>query len=168
MNPADLIEQYRLLHEREPSYGRSSDKNLKYIRPFVRQIRPKSILDYGCGKSRMVDRLGVPKVYRYDPALPEYSVLPVDRVDMVVCTDVLEHVPEDDLDRVLAEIRGLSDQCFFIIALVEANETLPCGINAHVTIRGRGWWLWRLLQFWGRVSAVDERDEDKWVHFKTW
>ena len=41
---------------------------------------------------------------RYDPAIPELSTIPIERADFIVNTDVLEHIPEQDIGDVLEHI----------------------------------------------------------------
>ena len=39
------------------------------------------------------------KIHLYDPGVEEYSIYPKNKHDGVICTDVLEHIPEDDILR---------------------------------------------------------------------
>ena len=45
---------------------------------------------------------GIHQLCLYDPAFPGHWTLPPGEFDVVVCTDVLEHCPEEDLDWILA------------------------------------------------------------------
>lgn len=143
----DLIAQYREVHKGK-IYGQTSELLTGYI---LRQVAflppPKSILDYGCGQARTVDWLAKifdATAYRYDPGLPDFATLPDVRADLVICTDVMEHIPLEDIDRVLAEIRGVSGNAFFNISCVKAAEILPNGENAHCTVRPARWWANRV------------------------
>ena len=40
----------------------------------------------------------------YDPAYPKHSKLPKGKYDAVICTDVIEHIDEKDVDWILDEI----------------------------------------------------------------
>lgn len=154
----EFIDQYRQIHATKP-YGRTSEFQLGFILRATEdkwgQIR--SILDYGCGRSRTVDWLGHlmgAKPFRFDPAIPEFSNLPVARTDLVLCTDVMEHIPMEGIDRVLSSIKLLSDNAFFTIALTEAKEILPNGENAHCTIRPGKWWAEKIAAHFGIAVAV--------------
>ena len=105
-----------------------------------------SILDFGCGKGELVDRLRQNgfSAYGYDPAVAEYSVLPERRFDLVVCFDVLEHVEEEYVDAVVATIFSFSRRVLLDIALASASQVLSDGRNAHLTVRPAEWWLARL------------------------
>lgn len=153
----ELIAQYREVH-RGKVYGQTSELLTGFI---LRQVAflppPKSILDYGCGQSRTADWLAKiydATAYRYDPALPDHAVLPEIETDLVICTDVMEHIPLEDVDRVLAEIRGISANAFFNISCVKAAEILPNGENAHCTVRPARWWAARLGAHFDTVRKV--------------
>ena len=61
--------------------------------------------------------------------------------DAVVCTDVLEHVPIEELDGVIADLVGYARLwCFISVCCRRAqagHKRLPGGRNVHVTIRPR-------------------------------
>lgn len=150
------VEQYRQLHTTTP-YGRSSEKLLPRILPEVLELRPRTILDYGCGQSSLADMLrydaGV-AIYRYDPAIPEHSRLPVTSADLVINTDVMEHIPTEDVDDVLAHISSISQNAIFNIATVLAVCVLPNGQNAHCTVRPADWWRRKLERHFSYVEAL--------------
>lgn len=106
----------------------------------------KSILDYGCG----VGTLGRdPAMKRfefreYDPGVPGRHELP-GPADIVVATDVLEHIEPNCLNAVLNHIASLAGKaCFFTIATRKAKNYLPDGRNVHLIIENADWWLRRL------------------------
>lgn len=166
----ELIDQYRQIHERKV-YGRSSEVMVGYIqRPLDDIPKIRSVLDFGCGQSRLVDWIGAindAEVYRYDPAIPEFADMPIDKVDLVLCTDVMEHVPEEDVDDILATIRSLSKHAFFNISVREAKEILPNGENAHCTVRPPPWWRQKLLNHF-RVARRTRSPDPTAVSFLTW
>lgn len=144
----ELVEQYAAIH-REGPYGQSSEFLLAQIqRQLVdRRFHPKKILDYGCGQSRLVDwvaKLQDAEAFRYDPAIPRFASLPAGPFDLVINTDVLEHVPDENLDNVLKEIRSLSLNAFFVISTRPAGKLLPNGENAHCTVWPTERWRERL------------------------
>ena len=148
-----------------------SESLLGLIQDALEEILPvESILDYGCGNSRTVDWLA--KIndingFRYDPAIPEYSRLPVAKADVVINTDVLEHVLECDLDHVLAEIRSISDRVYFHIATQPANSILPNGDNAHCTVRPAEWWQKKLAYYFGEARELPAKYKKRCA-FVTW
>ena len=137
-----LQSQYELLHKQNPKYGVSSERLYPHINPLVKRLNPNSIIDYGCGRSRLLDRLVAPEKVRYDFAIPEYSVLPTDKkFDLCICTDVLEHIPESELNTVITNLKQLSDNHIVTIALTEAFHKLPNGMNCHVTVKPKQYWM---------------------------
>lgn len=79
-----LITQYRKLHRNNKKYGRSSEKLKSYFQKYVNQLNPSSILDYGCGKSKLLNKLDVnASLYKYDPAIPEYASKPAGPFDLI-------------------------------------------------------------------------------------
>jgi hypothetical protein len=164
------INLYKKLHEDDPFYGTSSTRWLPIVQHYVSDLNPQSILDYGCGKSNLVLRIKTEKdtlLYRYDPAIPEYANIPVDKVGMVINIDVMEHIPESALDATLEKISSLSSNVFFNISCVSAWNKLPDGSNAHCTVHPPEWWEQKLKKYFKHVEKV------KWINseialFVTW
>ena len=134
----EKVNLYKKLHEKNPQYGRGGVELLPVIKPLIDFLKPKSILDYGCGKGNLVKVLAENypniKVYGYDPAVREFENIPVYKVDFVICTDVLEHIPENELPSTIYRIAGLSDKVFFHLHHGKASAVLENGENAHCTI----------------------------------
>lgn len=116
------------------------------IGKMIHRTGAKSILDYGCGrgdpwKHGWAARLGAESVALYDPAFPQHDQLPAGTFDGVLCSDVLEHVPEEEVP---ALVRTLFDKAnLFVWASVccrPAKKVLPDGRNMHVTVRPLAWW----------------------------
>ena len=121
-----LIEEYAQIHARE-AYGNTSLKNLRLIRPEIRLLRPTTIVDYGCGQSRLLDRLNLGysvELFRYDPAIPAYASRPDVKADLLLNIDVLEHIEESDLDDVLADMRSMCRHALIIVDTAPATRSL--------------------------------------------
>ncbi len=140
-NP-ELIEQYRHIHQTS-RFGVSAHEFQAQIQACVVDLKPDIILEYGCGQSELYRTLetGPARFVRYDPSIPELAQLDIDRADLMINTDVLEHIPAEDLDAVLAHMRSFGDKVFFNIATRPARRTLPNGENAHCTIWPAERWL---------------------------
>jgi hypothetical protein len=164
-----LIDQYRVLHASR-LYGHTSVKNLRFIRPHIRLLGPSSILDYGCGRSALLEALGLGagvRTLRYDPAIPEYSTPPTETVDLVINIDVLEHIPESDLPATLEQMRALGRQALIVIDTRPASTILPNGENAHCTLHPHEWWRDYLLRFYPHVVPVRAARRSR-AAFRTW
>jgi hypothetical protein len=164
----DYIGLYQQMHAAGP-YGDSSIQVAPYLIPHIRQLRPRSVIDYGCGQSALPDLIeasGVPTVQRYDPAIATFSNRPTGPFDLLICIDVLEHVPEPMLDDVLTDMAQLARNAMLIIDTKPAKQYLPNGENAHCTVHPPGWWRERLAKHYSYLEPfVAKRDR---ARFKTW
>lgn len=139
----DALALNRELHQREVSYGMSGAKRAKAVLAIAGALKTQSVLDYGCGKSTLAQVLPFP-IWEYDPAIPGKDKAPRP-ADLVVCTDVLEHVEERDLDATIADVARCTRRlAYFLIHTGQAQKTLADGRNAHVTQRPPEWWMARL------------------------
>lgn len=157
----ETIEQYKQVHQNK-RYGVSSFLILKHYEEYVKQLKPQSVLDYGCGQGGLIERFKgyIPHRVQYDPALPDYDKLPKGTFDLVINTDVMEHVPESGLDGILSTIKSYSSNVVFAISLVEAVEILPNGDNAHCTVKPKEWWKELLGKYFNHVGEVVTKDND--------
>lgn len=128
--------------------GKATANNIKHIKNLVEKYNAKSILDYGCGKAihhiekNLYADIGIHAVELYDPAILEFSQLTNNVLDGVVCVDVLEHVPEQNLEYVLKTIAARAKHfIFFTISCNPSRDILSTGENAHITQKNPEWWL---------------------------
>ncbi len=151
-----LIRDYRVLHE-EGDYGASSVGYVHVIQVVIDDLRPKRILDYGCGRGQLWHLFATPgvEIVRYDPAVPEISKKPEGTFDLVINTDVMEHIPEKDVDEVLADIRQYSPNVYFGINMGVA-ERFPDGTTQHCTIKPAAWWQERIARHFDPAILVYE------------
>jgi 2-polyprenyl-3-methyl-5-hydroxy-6-metoxy-1,4-benzoquinol methylase len=121
------------------------------IAHLIKTNSAKSVLDYGCGRG---DQYRAPyRIHRdwglnwfhvtmYDPAFPKHDKRPSSKFDAVLCSDVLEHVPEEDLTEMVAALFYHANK--FVWASVccrPAKKTFPgTDTNVHVTLQPMQWW----------------------------
>ena len=151
-----ITDEYRdqnmQLHRTRPDYGANGARHAEAIRNICMSWNIKSLLDYGCGKGSLIEALRVPWARGYDPCVPGMDVDPKP-AEMVVCTDVLEHVEPACVEEVLDHMEKLTRRLLFVgISLRPAGKTLPDGRNTHLTVQPAAWWLWRLLARWEPLS----------------
>jgi hypothetical protein len=142
--------------------GRTMVRQIGYIRNLCRGVNAQTLLDYGCGRAQpyewrnfeigkanvasLQEYLGVRQITLFDPAVESFSSRPQGRSDFVTCTDVLEHVPENNVPWVLRDIVNFADKAVFIaIACYPARVHLSNGENAHATVRSKAWWKQQIL-----------------------
>ena len=133
------------LHADKKEYGTSGSKWALQIMEMCKTLETRDVLDYGCGKSTLANNLPF-SIRQYDPAIPKYSERP-SPADLVVCTDVLEHIEPEFLDAVFDDLQRLTRKMgYFVIATGPANKTLADGRNAHLIQEGPRWWLPKIMQ----------------------
>lgn len=131
-------------HTERPDYGVSSGKYVDHVAGLAEKLGTRDILDYGCGKALLAKGLPFP-IQSYDPCIPDFNRTPVP-ADIVVCTDVMEHIETECLDAVLDDLQRLTKRLLFLdVACRPAKKFLPDGRNAHITIQTPNWWLGKLL-----------------------
>lgn len=139
------------MHRIKPQYGTQGREWFGKIAELCLLIQARSVLDFGCGKGLLANRLedfGAFDVRRYDPGIPEWAAAPVP-ADLVVCTDVMEHIEPDYLDATLDELQRLSRIAVFMnICTVPAKKHLPDGRNAHLIVEPLDWWRPKLDARW--------------------
>lgn len=157
-----LAEQVRL-HERG-GYGIHGERWLTHIADTAIMVGAKSILDYGCGAGglgRYIRALGG-EIQEYDPAIEGKNNRP-EPADLVVCTDVLEHIEPHLLDDVIEDLWWLTDIALFVsISTRPAGKTLSDGHNAHLIIEGANWWRPTLEKRF-RVKRAWPSQEQEWI-----
>lgn len=152
------VEEQRLLHAAPEGYGGKGSKWAETVAWIARAVDAGSILDYGCGRGTLARTLAKQQVYcrEYDPAIDGKSQRP-DFADLVVCTDVLEHVEPEKLEAVLGHLQALARKAIFlVIALDPANKTLSDGRNAHLILQPRAWWEARIAARGWHVCTDEE------------
>ena len=120
-------------------------KKIKAFEACIEKWKPRSLLDYGCGKGAMLQQLRqkYPHLHclGYDPAVNIYCQKPKQKFDVVFCNDVLEHVEPLYLDNVLKFIEHHSEKYAWLrIDTQPDNKILTDGRNAHLIQQDEDWW----------------------------
>lgn len=167
ISPAYLDEQ-RTLHASPRGYGQRGHKWTAKVNEIGWLQGCRSVLDYGCGAGSLCEQLRLKSrfttITEYDPAIPDKDT-PPSPADLVVCTDVLEHIEEDKIDAVLSHLTSRARLVLFVvISLVETAKVLSDGRQAHILLRPPAWWR---VQFEARDFTVIEepqvKPEKQWV-----
>lgn len=132
-----------------------------------------SVIDFGCGPGRAAQAfknagfrvLGVDIA---DNSLDEGVNVPfrraclwdlppdIEEADYGFCCDVMEHIPPEQVDRVLANIKS-KVRCGVLFNIAFFHETYGRLINErlHLTVRSKGWWLAKLREYWPDTEVVE-------------
>jgi len=145
----ECYDAYTKLHEGDNNFctGGSLEDQLPRLMNLARYSNIRTAIDYGCGKAITHDKFNVKRLLKleevtlYDPAVLKYSAYPSKPADLVICTDVLEHVPEHLVDDVLADISSLALKAVYLtISTAPARKTFKDGDNLHLTQKPLSWW----------------------------
>lgn len=156
---------YGKLHSNAKMFrGHTVGRHAETIAELVSRFHPEKLLDYGSGKghqyltARVHEKWGGLLPHVYDPGVKGFHGSPEGPFDGVICVDVMEHIAEADVPKVLDHIFALLPGrqrpayrlepeteegmpfAFFAISIVPATKNLPDGRNAHLTQKPGHWW----------------------------
>lgn len=149
----DLIPDYRkMASDGMNFFGLSVLQHADSIQTLLKRVGARTVLDFGCGRGDAY--AGPHKIYKawglqreditlYDPAFSTHDVLPKGRFDLVVCSDVLEHVPLIETGRFIKRLFDYGEKGVWAsVCCRPAKKRFPDGrTNLHVTVRPYEWWL---------------------------
>lgn len=146
-------------HAAHKDWGCQSVKYAGDVRELCERLNVTTFLDYGCGKrtlGRAVAPFGITAT-NYDPAFPEFAASPEPH-DLVVCTDVLEHVEPDCLDDVLKDLRRVTKRmAFLVVATKHSQRNLVDGTNPHKIVQPKEWWIEKLSGLFHVQEALNRQ-----------
>lgn len=140
---------YQYLHKTLPDFGQGTRNTAPaLICAFLDEWGVQRVLDYGCGKGKMVESLKNQgyACEGYDPCHPDFDRRPTGTFQAVLCIDVMEHIPDEEIAPLLKDIVSFKpDYIYFNIANRLAARILPSGDNAHCTVEPPEWWYAKIL-----------------------
>ena len=121
------------------------------IKQIIDSSNSKSLIDFGCGKAKYYNEeviinntqyknitsyWKINDYFLYDPGVKIFSKYPTNKADAVICVDVVEHIPEQDVINFIEELFRLANKfVFIVIACYPAEKQLPDGRNVHLSIK---------------------------------
>lgn len=161
----NLLDEYRRMAAEGSNFqGLSILQHKKVIGKLVHQTKAASLMDYGCGRGdawhsphNLHHYLGIKRknLFLYDPSFPKHDKLPTDQTfDGVLCSDVLEHVPEEAVPATIERLFMYSRK--FVWASVccrPAKKKFDDGTNMHVTVKPMEWWESQFVTM-GRAVSI--------------
>lgn len=158
---AEYLDLNARAHEAMPDYGRNGSRWAGRVLELLGRSGSVTVLDYGCGKGSLASSLPGVSVAEYDPAIPGKDADP-QAADLVVCTDVLEHVEPECLQDVLDHLDRLARKALLVnVTLVTGRRRLPDGTPAHRLVRDADFWRSQLQRF-GEWQPTETRP-DAWA-----
>lgn len=138
------------LHKRPNGFGGGGHKHAKAIVDLAIKYECKTVLDYGAGQQTLSQAFQekypyfFQKIQDYDPAVLSIAEDP-QPADLVVCTDVLEHIEPAYLANVLNELYSLTEKVIYLyIATITTAKTLQDGRSAHLIVEPPWYWIKKL------------------------
>lgn len=159
------VAEYAKLHASQP-YGKGGMSEPLRLRmaALVGDVNITSAVDYGCGRSNDAHNLWPSaEVVKYAPAIPEYIKFPRRRFDIGLCTEVMEHIPLEEIDNTLWEMRCLSHRWLCTIHTAPAAQLLSTGENAHCLQRPLHWWKERFERIFGKCVVTEELSAHRFI-----
>lgn len=157
------IQRNARLHEEIPSYGIGGKKHADTVIKIAEKLINEnnkfvSILDYGCGKGTLASSIPFP-IWEYDPAISGKDKEPRS-AELVVCTDVLEHIELELLENVLKDLKRVTKSVgYFVISTRPAIKTYFDGSNTHYIIKDKEWWEKKLTSYFTVAKIFEKQSE---------
>jgi hypothetical protein len=163
-NYKNLKKIYRDLHEKGSNIGSAENtfdgKSLRFffqsIYQVIKKTKSNSLIDFGCGKAKyyfnkihikekeyqnILEYWEIDEHTLYDPGVEKFSLYPAKKKDGVICIDVVEHIPEEDVINFIDDLFSLANKfVFIVIACYPAKKNLPDGRNVHLCIKDKEEW----------------------------
>jgi hypothetical protein len=157
------LEQIKELH-RTREWGASGYSHAPMIRQWCEETNSRTVLDYGCGTGTLKAALSGIEVFEYDPAIPGKDG-PPRSADLLVATDVLEHVEQEFVDDTLKLMRSLAIKAAYLTIDLQLSRKvfLPDGRNVHVTLLPSDVWLKKLETVGFKIIKHVFRKSGVWV-----
>ena len=168
------VNLYKIHHDQHKGYGNSlTDTRVEEIAELINRTSSKTLLDFGCGKGIRYKDKSVEKKFGimptlYDPAIEKFNTLPSTNFDGIFSTDVMEHIPEDEIDEILSYKFEHANKFVYIgICVIPAVTHLSTGENAHCTVKPFDWWLEKIKshnpKMLVRLKCYEGKRGKQWV-----
>ena len=147
----EYAEQLKQTRKDDPNWGSTAAlyAGADVVRLLHRNKQVRSILDFGCGKGTLAQYIRqyapLMTVSEYDPSVPGKDTIPDRQFDMIVSTDVMEHIEPESLTETLEWIQNHARLGqFHVIACGPTNKVLPDGRDVHLIQQPINWWVGRM------------------------
>lgn len=171
--PLSEQQKYELMWQR-PEYRKYSPGE-QVAGMFLEMVKPQGmVLDIGCGTGRgglaisrvcPVTLIDIADNCRDEAArrLPFISAdisveIPI-QAQYGFCTDVMEHIPTEQVEAVLRNIATACKTAFFQICTLPDSMGALIGEQLHLTVKPAAWWKDELQKHWKQVAVYDGSGE---------
>jgi hypothetical protein len=172
-------DKYRQLWSME-SYRKYSPGELA-VPCILEYLKPKGlIIDFGCGTGRASidlakEGLDVLLIDFADNCRDDEAIflpflehdltnpIPVNS-DYGICCDVMEHIPPEDVEKVITNIMRSSGSVFFQISTIDDSYGEIIGQALHLTVKPHGWWTEKFHSLGFKVVWCRELSNASFFH----
>ena len=116
-------------HAQSSVFGSDGFRYQETVRKLLTATDSRSVLDYGCGKGVLAAKLDFP-IWEYDPAVEGKETTPK-AADLVICTNVLEHVEDAYFDAVMGDLARCVKKVGYFVMGVGAPEYWQKVLNQY-------------------------------------
>jgi 2-polyprenyl-3-methyl-5-hydroxy-6-metoxy-1,4-benzoquinol methylase len=162
------LELYKQLHK-ERSYGDTGVDYIEDVLDFITQTKAETVLDFGSGTGSLAKNLRQKNILvdEFDPCYPGKEKISKEKYDLIITTDLLEHIYEDELNNIFEEMLYLKPKFMYhAISTREATILLPDQTNCHKTIKSMQWWYDRIYNLTNPTTINTEPKNDDCVIIK--
>jgi 2-polyprenyl-3-methyl-5-hydroxy-6-metoxy-1,4-benzoquinol methylase len=168
----DEQQKYELVYNNVARYGKKwTTRAGATIKSWIQKEIPKqsTVMDFGCGNASSLEWLESVGYTSYGIDIATNAnkhpnvvfadlrdkQLQLQKCDYGMCTDVMEHIPTEDVDIVLENIsKSIRKSCIFIIARDEDKDGKVVGQVLHLTRKPKEWWDERILKYFSSVKVL--------------
>lgn len=171
------IKKYNQVFQDEGYRSLGGCMGLRFLPDVCAGLNFKSVLDVGCGpgwsvteflRRKYIARGIEPSDYLYQHELRVLAGLdivkkgraddipvPAESFDLVFCTDVMEHIPEENIEKCIKEMIRVSKKYIFCTISYQKAVCFP-KLGLHVTVKTKDWWDKQFMKY--RLKRQTLRD----------
>lgn len=179
------IKKYDTVWKDEGYRALGASQGLRYVAKLCHDIKFKTVLDVGCGPGwSVLEFLGrgykaqgvEPCGYLFGQELRVPAGLgivkkgsiteipfPAESFDLTFSTDVLEHLPEEEVHQAISELVRVSKKHIFVSICSHEAVCFP-HLKLHQTVKPQEWWKEQFLQF--RLKRKEYGGENEHLYLK--
>ena len=179
-NYFEIINKYKNFHTQgtkklrpdQTFKGYSLLRWIEQIKKIINYHECNSLIDYGCGKAvpyngkltvNNVEYVNVKEYWNindiqlYDPGVELFNQYPRKKADGVICTDVIEHIPEEDIFIFIDDIFQLANKfVFIVIATIPASKIFDDGMNIHLCLKNKKEWSIIFKEYKKKYKSISQ------------
>ena len=169
---------------------------IKMAHNFIKKLEltpSDKVLDFGCAKGYLVKALRILDINAYGCDISPYAINKVDSdvrdycklsedanklipfnftFDWLITKDVMEHLDEEDIDKIIPQFKNNARKCFHVIPLGKDDKYVVRNYEldkTHCIRKPKEWWIekfrrfgWKLISFDYKVNGIKDNWAEKY------